>query len=193
MDALTLLHTRNSSPKLCEPAPDEEALHNMLKAALRSPDHSRLRPWRFLTIAGENRLKFGQLMVEATRARKSQSGEAAMSVEEEQKLANKALRAPLIMVVIAVLKDHPKVPEIEQVISAGCAAHGILLAAHAEGFAGIWRTGANAYDEVVEAGLGLNSNEKIVGFLYLGTVDGNYKTLREMPAEEFCQPWTGFK
>lgn len=193
MDALTLLHTRNSSPRLCEPAPDEEALHNMLKAALRSPDHSWLRPWRFLTIAGDDRLKFGQLMVEATRKRKAQSGEAAMSAEEEQKLANKTLRAPLIVVVVAVLKDHPKVPEMEQLISAGCAAHGILLAAHAQGFAGVWRTGANAYDELVERGLGMANHEKIVGFLYLGTVDGSYKTLREMPVEEFCQSWSGLK
>ena len=190
MDAITLLHRRNSSPKLREPAPEGEALENMFKAALRAPDHAWLRPWRFLTITGEARNELGRLMVKATQLRKQQAGEPAMTEEEIAKLAAKPLRAPLIITVIASIKEHPKVPAVEQVISAGCAAHSLLLAAHAQGFAGVWRTGTNAFDTTVMQGLGLAPNEEIVGFLYLGTVEGNYKPLRELSVSDYAQSWT---
>ena len=82
-------------------------------------------------------------------------------------------------------------PKVEQLISAGCAAHAILLAAHAHGFAGVWRTGGNAYDEKVRQGMGLSADQEIVGFLYLGTIDGNYKPLPALAIEDFCQSWGG--
>ena len=189
MDALSLLHSRNSAPKLREPAPAGEELENMFKAALRAPDHAWLRPWRFLTISGDSRHDLGQLFVKAAELRRQQAGEPAMTGEEITRLAAKPLRAPLIITVIASVKEHSKVPAVEQVISAGCAAHGLLLAAHAQGFAGVWRTGANAFDTTVMQGLGLQSNENIVGFLYLGTVDGSYKTLRELNIDDYNQSW----
>ena len=190
MDALTLLHSRNSAPRLREPAPEGEVLDNMFKAAFRAPDHAWLRPWRFLTITGDSRNELGELFVRATQQRREQMGEPALSGEEITKLAAKPLRAPLIITVVASIKDHPKVPAVEQLISAGCAAQGLLLAAHAQGFAGVWRTGSNAFDDTVMQGLGLKPNEEIVGFLYLGTIDGNYKPLRELSLDDFRQPWT---
>ncbi len=189
MDALTLLHSRNSAPRLREPAPTGEQLDNMYKAAFRAPDHAWLRPWRFLTITGGSRDELGKLFVEAAQQRRQQAGELALTEEEVAKLAAKPLRAPLIITVVATIKEHPKVPAVEQLISAGCAAHSLLLAAHAQGFAGVWRTGSNAFDPTVMAGLGLAPNEEIVGFLYLGTIDGNYKPLRELNIEDYCQPW----
>lgn len=189
MDALSLLHSRNSASKLCEPAPTDEVLENMFKAALRAPDHMWLRPWRFLTIRGDSRHDLGQLFVKSAKLRRRQAGESAMTDQEIAKLAAKPLRAPLIITVIARIKEHPKVPAVEQVISAGCAAHGLLLAAHAQGYAGVWRTGPNAFDTTVMQGLGLQTNESIVGFLYLGTVDGNYKTLRELNIDDYNQSW----
>ncbi len=190
MDAITLLHSRNSAPKLSEPAPRGEVLNDMLKAAMRAPDHARLRPWRFLTIEGSARSSLGDIFANAAQLRNLASGKVALTSEELEKIANKALRAPLIIAVVACIKEHPKVPEIEQVISAGCAAQGILLAAHAHGFAGVWRTGANAFDRVVMERLGLLANEQLVGFLYLGTIEGNYKPLVELPVEDYCRSWT---
>lgn len=185
MDALSLLHSRNSAPKLTEPAPAGEVLDNILKAALRAPDHARLRPWRFLLVRGGRRNALGDLCADALRARKPDS-----STEDLDKARSKALRAPLIIVVVARLQDHPKVPAIEQQLSAGCAAHAMLLAAHAQDFAGIWRTGANAFDRSVMDGLGLAVNEEITGFLYLGTLDGNYKPLANLAIEDYTQEWT---
>lgn len=191
MDALTLLHTRNSAAKLVAPAPSGEALENLFKAALRAPDHARLRPMRFLTVEGEARNRLGELFVSAAQVRLANAGQPPMSQEACDKQAAKTLRAPLIIVVIASLQEHPKVPAIEQRLTAGCAAHAMLLAAHAQGFAGIWRTGGNAYDAEIKRGLGLIPYEEIVGYLYLGTVEGAYKPLRDPDIHEFYQPWTG--
>lgn len=190
MDALNLLHTRNSAPRLTDPAPKGQELDQIVQAALRAPDHARLRPWRFLTVQGDARHALGDLFVRATTARKQLAGEPAVTADEATKLAAKPLRAPLIIVVIASPTEHPKVPEVEQVISAGCAAHGLLLAAHALGYAGVWRTGSNAFDATVNAGLGLKSHESIVGFIYLGTIEGDYKPLPELKTADYCHSWT---
>ncbi len=189
MDALTLLHTRNSAPKLKEPAPEGDVLEDIFQAALRAPDHARLRPWRFLTIAGNARDQLGKLFVDVEQQHRQQQGKEAMTAEEIDKMLAKPLRAPLIIVAVASIKEHPKVPEIEQIISTGCAAHSILLAAQAQGYAGIWRTGGVAYDSLVKQGLGLADNEQVVGFLYIGTIQGAFKPLPEMGKADFCQSW----
>ncbi len=50
MDALHALHNRTSVPKLTDPAPSQEALQNIYRAAFRAADHGMLKPWRFLII-----------------------------------------------------------------------------------------------------------------------------------------------
>ena len=85
--------------------------------------------------------------------------------------------------------EHPKVPRIEQWLSAGCAAHGLLQAAEAQGFAGIWRTGDAAFDRSVMDGLGLGADEEIVGFLYLGSRQGPAKPLPEMSVTDYVSQW----
>lgn len=184
MDALSLLLGRNSAAKLCEPAPAGEALDTIFQAALRAPDHARLRPWRFLTVAADARYALGDIFADALVERNPQATPA-----ELDKARNKTLRAPMIVIVVVNFQEHPKVPHIEQQLSAGCAAHAMLLAAHAQGFAGIWRTGANAFDRRVMDTLGLAVNEEIVGFLYLGTVDGRYKPLPNLAIADYVQEW----
>jgi nitroreductase len=93
------------------------------------------------------------------------------------------------VVVVARLTDHPKVPAMEQRLSAACAAHAILLAAEASGYAGIWRTGDAALDRSVMAALGLEASEEIIGFLYLGTRDGASKSLPAMDTADFVSNW----
>lgn len=184
MDALTLLQQRNSAPKLCEPGPDPQALDCMLRAATRAPDHANLRPWRFLLIQGDARHELGNLFAEALVARAPDVAEA-----EQAKARSKALRAPLIVAVAVRYTEHPKVPFIEQQLSAGCAAHALLLAAQALGYAGIWRTGANAFDRHVMQGLGLAANESLVGFVYIGTREGRPKPLPEHKPQDFAEHW----
>ncbi len=93
------------------------------------------------------------------------------------------------MVVVASLTEHPKVPAIEQRLSAGCAAYAILLAAEACGYAGIWRTGDAAFDRQVMTALGLAANEEITGLLYLGSRCGNAKAIPDTDTANFVGYW----
>ncbi|MBN7798008.1 nitroreductase family protein [Parahaliea mediterranea] len=183
-EVLKFLQQRNSAAKLEAPGPGEAELREMIVAATRVPDHAWLRPWRFLTIAGERRRDFGEVLERCLLERDPAADEAA-----RQKARNAPLRAPLLLVVVARISEHPKVPAVEQRLSAGCAAQAILLAAEAQGFAGIWRTGAPAFDRRVMAALGLAPNEEIVGFLYLGTRAGRAKPLPELPPDSYLNHW----
>ncbi|MFT7403048.1 nitroreductase family protein [Zhongshania sp.] len=184
MDALTLLKSRNSAARLCAPGPDDNALAEIFACASRAPDHGRLRPWRFLIVRGDALSALGELFADAAQQRDANASEANL-----QRCRQQPLRAPLILVVIACINEHPTIPPIEQQLSAGCAAHGALLAAEALGYAGIWRTGANASDQVVRCGLNLESYEEISGFLYLGTQDGKSKPLPELAQTDFMKEW----
>lgn len=183
---LEFLQQRNSSPRLVAPAPDERELTEMMTAALRAPDHAWLRPWRFISIRGAARDAFGEVLESSLLQREPQADDAART-----KARRAPLRAPLLLVVVATLKAHPKVPEVEQRLSAGCAAHALLLAAEALGYAGIWRTGAPAFDPAVHRALGLGGAEEVIAFLYLGTRDGTAKPLPELRVADFLSDWQG--
>lgn len=181
---LQFLQNRNSSPRLCEPAPSGPVLEEIFAAALRAPDHAWLRPWRFITVSGDRRNAFGQVLRDSLQARNPAADEASLA-----KAAGAPLRAPLLVVVVTRLSEHPKVPAVEQRQSAACAAHAILLATEASGYAGIWRTGDAAFDPAVMAALGLGATEEITGFLYLGTREGKAKPLPKLDVGDFVSTW----
>lgn len=185
MDAMELLSTRASHAKLGEPAPDEATLTRIFNAALRAPDHALLRPWRILVIRGAARERLGDVFAR-TAARDPDA-----SPDKIERARRKALRAPLLIAVAATPVVHPKVPEIEQVLSAGAVAHGILLGLHAEGFAAMWRTGAPAYDPEVKQALGLRAEDHIVGFLYAGTAMQDAPSITRPSPERHVEHWTG--
>lgn len=186
MDAMHLLLSRASNGRLTEPAPDDSALAQCFAAAVRAPDHGLLRPFRFHVIRGDARHALGQLMGAAHKARNPDA--SADAVEQQSK---KALRAPLIIVVSAVVQDHPKVPRIEQVLAAGAAAQNILLALAAQGYAAIWRTGPVAYDQAAKAAFGLRADDALVALLYVGTPQSPPPPLERPVASELVQEWPG--
>ncbi len=186
MDALDLLLNRVSVTRLCEPAPAADQLDLLFRAALRAPDHGQLHPWRFLTVEGDARGRLGELFADALQARQTSASDEAL-----QKARNMPLRAPMLIVVIASPKAHPKVPESEQLLAAGCAAHGLLLAAHAQGIGAVWRTGEFAYDPYVLRGLGLAEQEHLLGFLYLGTPEGRIRSAPLLEPKAFVSGWNG--
>ncbi|MGH1460402.1 MAG: nitroreductase family protein [Neptuniibacter sp.] len=185
MDAIELLHERVSCPVLEDPAPTPEQLEVIFKAALRSPDHGALRPWRFLTVQGENRSRLGELFLKAAL-----SDNPDLSVERQEKIRKMPLRSPLVIVVISANRKHPKVPVLEQQISAGCAAQNILHAAHALNLGGMWRTGDMAYHPVVKAGLSVAEQETVVGYIYMGTASKMRKTPQH-DILDFVSEWIG--
>jgi len=164
-ESLKNLHRYSTPAKaLTEPAPDDAQLRQIFEIALSAPDHGRLRPYRFITIRGDARYELSELFGRAIQQR-----EPDVAADYLQKQKDKPLRSPMIVVVVANLIQSPKIPEIEQMLSAGAAAHNILLASNALGFGSIWLTGANAYDPLVCSELGVAENERIIGFIYLGT------------------------
>ncbi|KAA0875692.1 nitroreductase family protein [Nitrincola tapanii] len=183
MDALELLLNRVSCPVLEGPAPNPEQLDLIYRAALRAPDHGGLKPYRFLQIEDSGRERLGALFIEAARIENPNATQAELN-----KLGQNPLRAPMIIVAIASLSEHPKVPKSEQRLTAGCAAHGLLLAAYAQGLDAIWRSGPMAFNPQVMQGLGLDAHEEIIGFIYLG--QSKKRRLASCPAVgEFVRLW----
>jgi nitroreductase len=164
MDVLTAIDTRSSAARLTEPGPTPAHLARILAAAERAPDHGRMKPWQLVVLEGPARERFAAVAAEAKRRR-------LPSMSEDQRIAerDKLLRSPTLVVVGCVVRENPKVPEIEQVIAAGAAAQNLFLAAHDLGYGVMWKTGAAAYDPDVKAVIGLRPADHIVGIMHLGT------------------------
>lgn len=162
MEALDLLLNRRSQPRLKAPAPEGDALENIFQAALRAPDHAALTPWRFIVCEGQGLVKLGSVFEQSA----IENDKSAKEIERAPQLP---LRAPMVIVAITTYKEHEKVPRVEQVASTACAVMAMQMAAQAQGFNGIWRTGAYAHCELVRKALSLSEEDEIAGFLYLGT------------------------
>jgi len=162
MDAIELLLTRQSDSKLTEPGPSPEQLDIIKQAALRVPDHGCIAPWQFILVQGDARIKLGEMYYQC-----------ALAEQQSEKVVNRAkdlpLRAPVIVIAIAKYEEHPKVPRIEQIQSAGCSVLAMQQAAFAQGLGGVWRTGYFAQSNAVKQALNLNELDEIVGYLYIGT------------------------
>ncbi len=184
MDALTVLQQRVSSAILEEPAPTQDQLNEMFKAALRAPDHGALTPWRFLTIEGEARQTFSDALY-AIREAEGVTGRGL------NKMKTIGLRAPLIVVVIASLKDSEKIPDVEQDWSAVAAAQNLILAAEAQGLGAIWRSGWPAFHDGVNQLLGLSEKEKVVAYVYLGQRPEVRRPITPLAVEDFVSSWNG--
>jgi nitroreductase len=186
MEAYDAIVTRRSVPKvLPEPAPDRETIRRLLRAAVRAPTHHLTEPWRFIVLTGDALKQLGEAWARGTeREGKDPSG-----------VAEKALRAPVVICVVEHPKHHlPKVQEIEEHHAVGAALQNILLAAHDMGLGAMLRTGPAAHIDEVRAYLGLERNELIAGFIYLGYPDPaapERPLTRRTDPEELTQ-WRGF-
>jgi nitroreductase len=165
-DAIQLLKTRRSisAPFLKEPAPDDTQLDEILTVASRVPDHGKLVPWRFIVFRGDAGRQASELLARLYAGKNPDTPPARIE-EEEKRLA----RAPLVVAVVSRAAPHPKIPEVEQLLSAGNAAMSIVLASHALGYAAQWTTGWIAYDADAGRILGLQPGETFVGFVHIGT------------------------
>jgi nitroreductase len=165
-DALDLLKTRRSvKPMEMIGAPPSDAeIDTLLTIASRVPDHGKLTPWRFIVFTGDARLAAGDIIADAFRANRADATPEQVAFER-QRLA----RAPLVIAVVSRAAPHVKIPEWEQQLSAGAAAMNLVNAAHAMGYAASWITEWYAYDRRVLDALGLSANERIAGFVHIGT------------------------
>jgi nitroreductase len=185
-----LLFRRRSIGRLTEPAPTDDELTTMLRAAAAAPDHGELRPFRFLVLRGAGKDAFGAVLAEAYLQRVEAAGgrpEPAKLEKERTKLG----RAPLVVVVGAVHVHDDKIPWEDQVGAANAAAQNLLLAATALGYGSMWRTGDPTFDPHVKRALGLTEHDAIVGFVYLGTPhEGGAKPPNEPSLDGLVVEWT---
>ena len=181
-----LLTTRRSvvARDMIPEGPDAADLDIILTAGLRVPDHGKLGPWRFIVFEGEARAAFGAVLEQAYL----QSG---MPDEDERREFERTrfLRAGTVVAVVSVVTPGIKIPEWEQVLSAGAACQNMLNAATALGHAAQWLTEWYAYDGYVRAALELEENEKIAGFLYFGAAAGVPKERVRPTPEERVSRW----
>ncbi len=166
VDAKTLLATRRSVsiPALQAPGPSEDERREILTAASRVPDHGKLAPWRFVLFPEPAASAIGHALAALAERREGPLSDARRTYEE-----GRFTRAPLVVGVVSMAKPHFKIPEWEQVLSAGAATMNLIHAAHARGYAANWITEWVAYDDEAKALLGIAPEEKVVGFVYIGT------------------------
>ncbi len=183
---LDLLLTRRSvsANSLTEPGPSDDELELMLRAASRVPDHKKLVPWRFLLFQGEARAAFGTVLAEVCAAEEKDPG--AFRLETERK---RFLRAPVVIAVISRVVKNPAAPEWEQVLSAGAACQNLILAAAALGYGAQWITEWYGYSEGVRKALRLAENERIAGFVYVGTAKEKPEERERPKLSDVVAPW----
>jgi nitroreductase len=172
-ECLSFLQQRRSvaAHLLESPGPDQDQLETLLTIASRVPDHGRLVPWRFIVIEGEARHRIGDTIAAVFQADQPGAG-TEMVARERGRLA----RAPLVVAVVSRARPHVKIPDWEQILSAGAVAMNLLTAAGATGFGATWITEWYAYDRRVLDALGLASDERVAAFVHIGTA-------RETPAD----------
>ena len=162
---LELLLQRRSVKVLAEPGPSPEQLDAILTAASRVPDHKGLMPWRFIVFEGAARAAFGRLLADVLVEEESDPPSPVRLDTERQRL----LVAPVTIAVVSRVKATPGAPEWEQVLSSGAACQNLVIAANALGFGSNWVTRWFAYSPGVRAHLGLAADERIAGFIHIGT------------------------
>ena len=188
-DRLDLLFERRSIGRLTEPAPSDDDLQTMLRAAAAAPDHGELRPWRFVVLRGAAKDAFGEVLADAYLRRVERAGAEPVPAKLEKE-RTKLGRAPVVVIVGAVHRHDEKIPWDDQLGAAYAAAQNLLLAATALGYGSMWRTGDPAHDEVVKRAIGLDEHDAIVAFVYLGTAfEGGRKEPNAPSLEGLVVEW----
>jgi|ERR1019366_7534880 nitroreductase len=166
---IALLRARRSVPPaaMSGPGPTPQETGILLALAARVPDHGKLAPWRFILFEGAGRQRAGQIFAETYA--KANPGEDDRRIEAER---TRFCLAPLVAGVISRAAPHQKIPEWEQVLSAGAVCMNLMVAANALGFASSWLTDWVAYDRTVLARLGVAEHERVAGFIHIGRSEG---------------------
>jgi nitroreductase len=157
----------------------------MLTAAARVPDHKKLVPWRFIVFEGDARARFGEALAAACAAEEKEPPSSARLQVERTRLT----RAPCVVAVVSRVTPNPAAPEWEQVLSCGAVGMNMCLAANALGFGTCWLTEWYAYSPAVKAALRLAANERVAGFIYIGTATERQDDRERPDLDEITTRW----
>ncbi|MBC7314326.1 MAG: nitroreductase [Rhizobium sp.] len=181
------LATRRSVPafQMCEPGPSTAELEQILTLAVRVPDHGKIAPWRFVVYRGAERDRIGEALLAMALEKNPELSEEMIGVERAR-----FTRAPVVIGVISTAGPHVKIPEWEQLMSAGAVCLNLLMAANAHGYVSNWLTEWFAYDENAHPLLGIRPGEKVAGFIHIGSTTFPV-TERPRPALSDVVTWVG--
>ncbi|MGB6118298.1 MAG: nitroreductase [Mesorhizobium sp.] len=170
-EIINFLKARSSAPiDLMEgPGPTDSEIETMIQIASRVPDHGRLAPWRFILYRGDVRHEVGEKLAEL--AQKIEGPLPEMRLDKER---TRFSRAPLVIGVVSIMRENAKIPQWEMLLSGGAAAMNLCLAAQALGFGTNWITNWYSESDEGRAILGLNANERVIGFIHIGKVTKDY-------------------
>ena len=183
-EAIDNIIGRNSSKLLTSPHPNAAEMKIVYKAALRAPDHAWLRPSRFIEVKGKGLNRLSKIFKQYAKENIIDADDSII-----KKYANAPFRAPMVIVAMTQVQQHPKVPEIEQILSTAAAVQNILLSLHALKYGSIWRTGALALNDKIVKSFKLNENYRIIGYIYVGTVEGKPKRIPSLDIKDFVTTW----
>ncbi|NTA37303.1 nitroreductase family protein [Agrobacterium salinitolerans] len=163
---LDYLKVRRSTPalQLAEPGPSKTEIEEILRLAVRVPDHGKLAPWRFVVYRGEERVRMGE-----TALRIALEKNPELDLQQHEAERTRFTRAPVVIAVISTAKPHFKIPEWEQVMSAGAVCLNLIFAANASGFAANWLTEWLAFDSAFLTEIEVGAEEKVAGFIHIGS------------------------
>ncbi|MFL5013586.1 nitroreductase [Rhizobium sp.] len=166
MKLIDYLAVRRSIPafQMCEPGPEKAEIEEILRLALRVPDHGKIAPWRFIVYRGEQRARLGEELLTLALQTKPDLSEEMIQVE-----SSRFTRAPVVVAVVSKAGPHIKIPEWEQLMSAGALCFNVILAANAHGYVANWLTEWFAYEKRAYPLLGVGPDEKVAGFIHIGS------------------------
>lgn len=173
-------------PELNEPAPSDEEIRTMLTIASRVPDHGRLAPWRFILYRGAARDRIGEML-----AARAEEREGPLTDGRRQQELARFSRAPLVIGVVSVPRENPKIPQWEMFLSGGAAAMNLVIAANALGYGTNWITNWYSDDEEGRRILGLAPQERVVGFVHIGTFSGDAPERPRPDVDTLYSEWSG--
>ncbi|MGQ2902364.1 MAG: nitroreductase family protein [Neoaquamicrobium sediminum] len=173
-------------PELNEPAPSDEEIRTMLTIASRVPDHGRLAPWRFILYRGAARDRIGEML-----AARAEEREGPLTDGRRQQELARFSRAPLVIGVVSVPRENPKIPQWEMFLSGGAAAMNLVIAANALGYGTNWITNWYSDDEEGRRILGLAPQERVVGFVHIGTFSGEAPERPRPDVDTLYSEWSG--
>ncbi|MEY4269474.1 MAG: hypothetical protein RLZZ58_690 [Pseudomonadota bacterium] len=160
-----LLSRRTAKAKdMVAPGPSDDEMRTILTAAMRTPDHGKLAPWRFVIVGADQRDAFNTMLQCAARSEVARDAKTDIAA-----VTQFAMQAPALVVALSTPQSSHKIPLWEQQLSAGAACMNLAHAAHALGYGACWLTGWPAYSADVAAAFGAQGEDRIAGFIFIGT------------------------
>lgn len=183
---LDALLSRQSHWPLAGPAPTDAELNQVFDTAMCAPDHGRLRPWRFVIVRDEAREDLADVLAELSAKRYPDA--PAQQHEDRRQVA---FAAPLLIVLAASISTESRIPESEQMLAVGASAMNVLNSLHMLGYGAFWATGADSHDRGMHDALDFESNERILGFLFVGTPPESAEPTPRPDRRDHVREWLG--